>query len=74
MPASPSITVISPAPGQIWNRNGLYPISWEKKGLMDEYVRICLLQGETQVLEIISSTSNNGLLKWSLAWEGNLAG
>ncbi len=63
---SPSISILTPAPGQIWNKNATYAITWTITGLMDEYVKILLMQGETQVLEIINSTENDGLYDWTI--------
>jgi hypothetical protein len=63
---SPSISIISPATGQIWNKNGAYAITWTITGFMDAYVKILLMQGETQVLEIINSTDNDGSYDWTI--------
>jgi len=61
---APSITIISPSAGETWHKNGTYSITWTKTGIMDDYVRILLYQGDIQVLEMTSSTENDGTYEW----------
>jgi RHS repeat-associated protein len=61
---APSITIISPSAGETWHKNGTYSITWTKTGIMDDYVKILLYQGDIQVLEMTSSTENDGTYEW----------
>jgi hypothetical protein len=69
--APASITVTAPAGGENWTAGTTATVKWTSTGSVGN-VKIQLLKGGSTVLTITSSTSNDGMYKWTLP--GNLSG
>jgi hypothetical protein len=64
--AGPSLSVTAPASGVTWYNHAAENITWETSGSQNANVKIQLFKGATKVLDISTSTSNDGDFAWSI--------
>jgi hypothetical protein len=60
------IVITSPKSGANWVKDTNKNITWDKIGIQDAFVRIQLLKGRSMVLDIVSSTENDGAYEWKI--------
>ncbi len=58
------IKVTTPWSGQSWNIGDAQDIKWTSTGVTQPNVKIMLWKGETNVLDIVDNTPNNGRYRW----------
>jgi hypothetical protein len=63
---TPAITVTAPAAGASWSVGTTQAIAWTKAGALDANVKIELYQGGAKVLDIATSTANDGSFDWAI--------
>ncbi len=60
----PSLTVTSPATGNIIPVGGTPTIEWSKTGAQAAFVKIQLFRGAAKALDIAAKTDNDGVFEW----------
>jgi hypothetical protein len=62
----PAITVTAPAAGATWGVGGTRAITWTRVGALDANVKIKLYKGGVKMLNIASTTANDGSFNWTI--------
>lgn len=62
----PQIAVTSPAAGARWLRGTTQTIGWSTSGPQSGTVKIQLFQGTTKILDVTTSTENDGAYDWAI--------
>ena len=60
------IKVTTPWSGQRWNIGDAQDIRWTSTGVTQPNVKIMLWRGETNILDIVDNTPNNGRYRWRI--------
>lgn len=60
------IKVTHPGSGESWNIGDAQDIRWTSAGVTPPNVKIMLWKGETNVLDIVDNTPNNGRYRWTI--------
>lgn len=64
--AAPGLTVTSPSASSSWEVGTAQSIAWTKTGSLSDYVQIELYKGASKVLDIATTTENDGAYSWTL--------
>ena len=64
--AAPGLTVTSPSASSSWEVGTTQSITWSKTGSLSDYVLIELYKGTAKVLDIATTTENDGAYSWTL--------
>lgn len=64
--AAPGLTVTSPSASSSWEVGTTQSIAWTKTGSLSAYVQIELYKGAAKVLDIATTTENDGAYSWTL--------
>ena len=63
---APSITITSPAAGNVWTRGSQQTIAWTKTGIQDDEVKILLMRNGNTVRTLSLNSPNSGTFDWSI--------
>ena len=64
--AAPGLTVTSPSASSSWEVGTTQSIAWSKTGSLSAYVQIELYKGAAKVVDIATTTENDGAYSWTL--------